>query len=121
MTFLLKQTLAADRLHRLLAFMADFNEASFPCLARETFEISQFLKDWIGCCDAYGLISANQFDIIFMPLNQTLMHGRWYTTIRMNPITIEEQTIRPFFIDDEEHGEQIIGFPLECLECPHES
>ena len=38
MIFLLKQAFRADRLHRLLAFIADFNEASFPCLARETFE-----------------------------------------------------------------------------------
>ena len=47
-------------------------------------------KHWIGCHDTHRLISANHLDIISMPLNQTLMHGRCHTTVCVNPVMTEE-------------------------------
>ena len=85
-----KQTFRADCLNQLLAFIINPDEASFPCFARKAFEVFQFPKHWIGYCVAHRLISANHLNIIPMPLNQTLMHGWWHTTVYVNPVMTKE-------------------------------
>ena len=75
---------------RLLTFIVDLDNVSFPDSIREAFTIFKLPVGWVSSCYTYRGVGLNNFNIISLPLDKALVHCQRDATISVDLVTTKE-------------------------------